>query len=222
MSTSLFVQVVEFFRLAISVHEPPFPEALIDLAPEYIRQREDFPFSQAFVVHPYSPDFASELKRFKYRAERSVIRRLEHGLRRLAKAARSNAPPDSVVTYPPSPFFRTFFRGYDHTALLAKAFAQYSGFPCIPLLKTTAFRNRQAGLSRNARLSNVSKSYSLSSCAGRFSGRPVLFFDDVLSSGSTASACAVVLASNGNADLRGFFLASPACPLSDNPEPTFR
>lgn len=217
-----FVQVVEFFRKAISTYERPFPEAFADLASEYSRQRGDFPFSQAFVAHPYSPDFASELKRFKYRADRSAIRRFEHGLRRLAEAALANAPRDAVVTFPPSPFFRTLLRGYDHTALLAKAFAKYSGLPCVPLLKTTAFRNRQAGLSRNARLSNVSKSYSLSSCAGRFSGRPVLFFDDVLSSGSTASACSAVLVSNGNVDLRGFFLASPSCPFSDRPEPSFR
>lgn len=118
--------VSRFLAEALSVPEPPFPGAFRDIVSEYLRERPDFPLRSVVVAHPYCPRFASHLKRFKYRSDRSASRRFESAIGKLADHARAHLPRNAIVTYPPSPFFRTLSRGYDHTAVLAAEFAKRS------------------------------------------------------------------------------------------------
>ncbi len=199
---------MEWTKAVFSIWKPPYSKAFSDVSDAYRRELPDFPFRTAFVAHPYSEDFAKDLKRFKYRAERSALQGFDGSIRTLAEICRARVPKNAFVAYPPSPFSRTLLRGYDHTALLAERFSRYSGLPLVPILKTPWVRSRQAGGNSNERMSNASNKFFLPSWASRYSGLPTVFFDDVLSSGATALSCAKALSQNENLELYGFFLSS--------------
>lgn len=200
-----------WFRKVFSLWKEPYPSSFSDVCSTYRKEFPDFPFQTAFVAHPYSESFAQDLKRFKYRAERSALEEFDQSLRTLARICRSVVPKKALVAYPPSPFSRTLFRGYDHTALLAERFARYSDLPAVRILKTPWIRSRQAWMDVSERVSNVSNKFFLPSWSEKYQGLPVVFFDDVLSSGATAFECAKVLHQNGNREIYGFFLSSPSC-----------
>ncbi|MDQ1343820.1 MAG: competence protein ComFC [Patescibacteria group bacterium] len=200
-----------------SLPENPYPRAFDEVSGYYRKEIPDFPLVSAWVAYAYSAHFATDIKRFKYRAERSVLERFDEGLRRLAEICREEVGDDAFVTYPPSPLSRTLFRGYDHTALLAERFAKHAGLPAIRLIKTPFSRPKQAGANRLNRMSNVSNKFFLPAWAPSYSGRPVIFFDDVISSGSTVLECAKILHENGNFEIRGCFLSSSTVHSQEKP-----
>lgn len=117
---------------------------MADAENEYRKEIPGFPFICAYVAHPYSSNFAADLKRFKYRGDRAVAYGFDSSLKKLALICRDVVPSNAFVAYPPSPASRTLLRGYDHTALLAESFARYAGLPVVRLVKTPFFRPRQA------------------------------------------------------------------------------
>lgn len=209
-------EAFHFFRDALSLPEPPYPEAFRDLANEYREEISRFPLLSVWVAYEYSREFSSDLKRFKYRAERVALEKFDDGLRRLARICRDEIPKNAFVVYPPSPLSRTLLRGYDHTALLAERFAEYAGIPVVRIVKTPFSRQRQAGNDRASRTSNVAGKFFLPAWASEYSGRPAVFFDDVVSSASTALECAKVLVENGNLEIYGCFLSSPTAVPREN------
>lgn len=100
-------------------------------------------------------------------------------------------PDDGVVTYVPAGRSAKG-RGFDHAALIARATATALGLRVERLLVRAREGPRQADVPMSERRSNV---------AGRFTAepvrRPVLLVDDVFTTGATAEACAVALASAG-------------------------
>src|SRR5919106_1450494 len=95
---------------------------------------------------------------------------------------------------------RLLKRGYNQSAILARALARETGLRLIPdLLQRQRATPSQQGLSGQARLENVT--------AGAFrvhpwhrqcvAGRRVVLIDDVLTTGATAGACARVLGRAG-------------------------
>lgn len=215
--------IFEWIRDVFSLPEDPYPSAFADYASAYRTEIPDFPLLSVWVGYAYTEAFAADLRRFKYRAERAALERFDEGLIRLAAICRSEVGEGAFVAYPPSPLSRTLLRGYDHTALLAERFAKHSGLPVVRLLKTPFVRSRQAGGDRSERMSNVSNKFFLPSWAGAYSGRPVVFFDDVVSSASTALECAKVFRENGNYEIHGFFLASSTAMAQEgNVDKTFR
>lgn len=139
-----FEEIFEWIRDVFSLPEDPYHCAFSDVAHAYRKEIPDFPLLSVWVGYAYTEDFANDLRKFKYRAERAALERFDEGLRRLAKICRSEVGGDAFVAYPPSPLSRTLLRGYDHTALLAERFAKHSGLPVVRLVKTPFLRPRQA------------------------------------------------------------------------------
>lgn len=136
----IFRTLIDIFSLP----DPEYPKAFFDLADEYRREIPDFPLRGAYVAYAYSQSFAQDLKRFKYRSDRVLLSRFSPGLRALGEHCRRSVPRNAFVAYPPSPFSRTLIRGYDHTELFARIFAQSAGLPLVRLIRTPVFRPRQA------------------------------------------------------------------------------
>lgn len=119
-----FRGIFEYLRNALSKEEVSrYGRFMADASREYRKEIPDFPFVFAFVAHPYSLEFAADLKRFKYRGDRTAAYGFDSSLKGLADACRNVVPKNAFVAYPPSPASRTLLRGYDHTALLAETFA---------------------------------------------------------------------------------------------------
>lgn len=106
-----------------------------------------------------------------------------------------------VITWAPLSRKRLKVRGFDQAEELARAVGREVGLPVEPLLAKTRDTKRQSDITQTAqRRANVLGVYDLR--PGAFvQGRRILLVDDVVTSGSTLSACAKVLAGAGAAEV---------------------
>ena len=90
---------------------------------------------------------------------------------------------------------RTNERGYNQAELIAKPLAKFLGIEyCGDVLKRDKNTRHQAGLRNYERMTNVKGAFSASDYA---SGKSVIIFDDIYTTGSTIEECAKTLKSAG-------------------------
>lgn len=164
---------------------------------------------------------------------RELIHLLKYGRVRtlaapLGEKLASALPVDQrfdVVSPVPLHWRRRLRRGFNQSALLARAVARRYGVRVTNVLKRRRGTASQAGLSHARRRENVSGAF-LVRRPERVRGRRVLLIDDVMTTGATASACATALKRAGagyvavltlaRTDRRMFLSALPARPLEDS------
>jgi ComF family protein len=84
---------------------------------------------------------------------------------------------------------RQWHRGFNQADLLARALSRSTGIPVSRALRRVKAGAAQAGLSNTARRRNVSQAFRCR--AGEaLRGKRILLLDDVMTTGSTAAACA--------------------------------
>lgn len=148
------------------------------------------------------------------------VRVLVHGLKygslryaadELVSLAASAVPdgfchPGSVLVPVPLHPARLRERGYNQSALSAKAWARRLG---VPVAERWLERRRSTGtqtrLGSADRRRNLSQAFSVGTDFK--AGVPVVLVDDVLTTGATLSACAAVLLASGVPSVRGLCLA---------------
>lgn len=136
---------------------------------------------------------------------RSLAIRLKYG-RKVALArtmARYMTPlvtRDGAVLVPvPLHRRRLWQRGFNQAVLIAREIARNSGLPLLPLaLARTRSTPPLKGMSGDQRRRAVTGAFRVRD-PGRIAGKTVILVDDVLTSGSTADACARVLQRSGAA-----------------------
>ena len=111
-----------------------------------------------------------------------------------------------MVSYVPVSRRRLKKRGYDQSRLLAEAMARRWNTEAETLLRKTRHTPAQSGLSGQRRRTNVRDAYVALPAAA---GRRVLLVDDVVTTGSTLSACAAALRWAGAAGVVSLAMASP-------------
>ncbi len=116
----------------------------------------------------------------------------------IARAAESLREQVDCVTYVPVSAWRRFTRGYDQARLLAGAVAAYWDLPVERTLKKTRNNRPQSSLNARERARNVKGVYRAVR-PNRIGARRFLLVDDVLTTGSTLSACAGTLTEAGAA-----------------------
>ena len=110
---------------------------------------------------------------------------------RLVSACPLDQRFDALVPMPLH-WFRHWRRGYNQATLLAKELARRGGLPLVRGVRRTRATPPQAGLTGARRRANVSGAFQ--PLRGRpLQGMRVLLVDDVFTTGSTASACALAL-----------------------------
>ncbi len=98
---------------------------------------------------------------------------------------------DAVVPVPLH-WRRRWQRGFNQSALLARAIAKRYGIPLRAALGRTRATPTQAGLTNARRRSNVSGAFRVVGKA-QVANRRILLVDDVMTTGATANACAAAL-----------------------------
>ena len=89
-------------------------------------------------------------------------------------------------------------RGFNQAELLAAALEAETGIPMRKLLIKHKKTKDQKSLSKNQRISNVKAAYAVDEeVMGKRIPRSVLLLDDVITTGSTLSACAETLKAKG-------------------------
>ncbi len=106
-----------------------------------------------------------------------------------------NATFDIVVPVPLHPA-RERERGFNQSALIAELLSAHAALPVRPVLERTRYTMTQTAFDRAERMQNLRGAFRLRK-TGDVRGLRVLLVDDVLTTGSTLSACARVLKTAG-------------------------
>ncbi len=153
-----------------------------------------FPLVKATALMHYQrgSSYAQLIWMLKYKGRRDLGPELG---KLMARELRSSTFFDDIDLLLPVPLHwrRHFQRGYNQSYLLAKGVAQITGLPIdtqsLRRVHYTAAQVHHAGVSR---WDNVSNIFQLRH-PGSLAGRHVLLIDDVLTTGSTLTACADAL-----------------------------
>jgi len=155
-------------------------------------------------------------------AAQRILRRLKYGGgRRLAGPLAELALPalnrllaiSGPAALVPVPLHRSRQRdrGYNQAELLARELARRTGLIVWPALVRRRATQRQHGLDRATRLRNLSQAMELSVVPlppGAHGGMPTaVLVDDILTTGATQEACAVILRTAGVTAVYGFAVA---------------
>ncbi|MBK9264739.1 MAG: ComF family protein [Polyangiaceae bacterium] len=147
---------------------------------------------------------AKALTRFKYEGRADLARPLGQLLRRAVMDADIRA--DVVVPVPLHPR-RLAERGYNQSALLARAVAEQLEVPFAPrALERRRETAQQARLGRAQRLANMAEAFDVRDVSA-VQSRHVLLVDDVLTTGATLLACRQALIAAGAVNVTSVCLA---------------
>jgi ComF family protein len=154
-------------------------------------------FDAAYCFGAYEGVLREIIHIYKYGKVRTLARPLGHLLGR----ALARDEGYDVVTPVPLHWRRRWERGFNQAELLAREIARTSGIPFASTLRRTRSTTAQAGLSNTARRRNVSAAFRCRDTvrSGALRGKRVLLIDDVMTTGSTAAACARALKDAGAA-----------------------
>lgn len=153
-------------------------------------------FDAAYCFGSYEGVLREWIHLYKYGRVKTMVRPLGE---LLAAALPREEQWDAVVPVPLH-WRRRWRRGFNQSELLAHAVARRWGIPVIKALKRARYTPTQTGLSNTGRRKNVAAAFA----AVRrhpVSGCRILLVDDVMTTGSTAAACARVLRQAGAAGI---------------------
>jgi len=128
----------------------------------------------------------------------------------LGEQIRGSVPPDSIIIPVPMPPLRRFFRGIDHTAVIAKHAARVARLP----MRKALWRwdsAPQASKTASARV-KMKRNTMLLRPLARIRGKNVVLIDDVLTTGRTMEVATNKLKSKGVSSVRIAVLAVTKMP----------
>ena len=151
-------------------------------------------FDAAFAFGSYEGELRKLIQLFKYGGTPTLARPL--GML-LASALPREKAFDLVVPMPMH-WRRRWSRGFNQAELLADVLAARLGFAKLNAVRRRKATPPQAGLTGAQRRKNMSGAFKVRN-ADRIRGKRILLVDDVLTTGSTAAACARALKRAGAA-----------------------
>ncbi len=188
------------------------PACLADISPLPLRLEAPEPLAGLWVVGLYDHPLDLAIHALKYRGKYRGKRRLAEPLGRLlAETYRREMgaawPPDAVLPVPLHAR-RLAERGYNQSALLARALSREVGLPVVEdALRRARNTPQQVRLNAAQRRKNVSGAFACAPGHPLVVGRRLLLLDDVCTTGATISACAEALLAAGARQVWGLVLA---------------
>lgn len=149
-------------------------------------------FDAAYCFGAYEGVLRELIHLYKYARIKTLARPLGD---LLAAALPRDQEFDAVVPVPLH-WRRQWKRGFNQSELLARTIARRTGIPVVNALRRSQATMTQAGLSNTNRRRNVASAFRCKQ-AGAVAGKRILLIDDVMTTGSTAAACARVLKGAG-------------------------
>jgi ComF family protein len=149
-------------------------------------------FDAAYCFGAYEGVLRELIHLYKY----GRVKTLARPLGALLAAALPREERFDAVTPVPLHWRRQWQRGFNQSDLLARTIARRCGIPVIHALKRVRPTVAQAGLSNTGRRQNVTAAFRPRRTV---EGKRILLIDDVMTTGSTAAACALALKRAGAA-----------------------
>ena len=148
-------------------------------------------FDAAYCYGSYEGALRELIHVYKY----GRVQTLAKPLGDLLAAALPREERFDAVTAVPLHWRRQWQRGFNQSELLAPRY----GIPVVRALRRVRSTETQAGLSNTRRRENVATAFECRRGARALAGKRILLIDDVMTTGSTAAACARVLKRAGAA-----------------------
>jgi ComF family protein len=104
--------------------------------------------------------------------------------------------PGTVIVPVPLHRRRMMERGFNQSAIIARALNEFTGLPIQHLIVRHRYTTPQAKLKEHQRLSNMTDAFSAAPNVAKWP-KSVIIVDDVMTTGSTLRECAVVLRHHG-------------------------
>ena len=145
-------------------------------------------FDAAYSFGAYDGALREMVHLLKYRKMRALAQPLGAFLLQ----ALAHEESCDVIVPVPLHWRRHWDRGFNQSELLAKAMAREAGLRVTNALRRVQPTATQAGLSNSARRRNVTQAFRCHR-PGAVRGKRILLVDDVMTTGSTATACAQAL-----------------------------
>jgi ComF family protein len=145
-------------------------------------------FDTVYTFGSYEDTLRTLIHLFKY----NQVRPLARPLGALVARAIPREHRFDLIIPMPLHWKKRWSRGYNQSELLAKEVSRRWGVPVKKMVRRVKATAAQAGLSNSKRRLNVRGAFQIRKGAN-LKGLRVLLIDDVLTTGSTASACASVL-----------------------------
>jgi ComF family protein len=155
-------------------------------------------FDAAYCFGAYEGPLRELVHLFKYGKVRSLARPLGT---LLAAALPLDESFDAIAPVPLH-WRRQWQRGFNQSELLARNIAGRTGIPVVLALRRLRSTSAQAGLNNAGRRQNVAGAFACrrgARWARRIQAKRILLVDDVMTTGSTAAACALALKRAGAA-----------------------
>jgi ComF family protein len=146
-------------------------------------------FDRAYSYGSYEGTFRKLIQLFKYSGMKPLGKRLA-GL--LCRALPDGAERFDAVVPMPLHWRRRFKRGFNQSEILARSVAKERRVPMLDVVKRVRATATQAGLTNSNRRKNVAGAFRVSKKTS-IAGKRILLIDDVMTTGSTAAACASAL-----------------------------
>jgi ComF family protein len=145
-------------------------------------------FDAAYCFGAYEGVLRELIHLYKY----GGIKTLARPLGDLLAAALPRDLEWNAVVPVPLHWRRQWKRGFNQSELLAQTIARRTGLPVVNALRRVHATQTQAGLSKTNRRRNVAAAFRCKQ-PGAVAGKRILLIDDVMTTGSTAAACAFAL-----------------------------
>lgn len=142
----------------------------------------------------YADGLGQAIRQLKFHSQRAYIQPLADLM--MTAWEIQQLPKPMLVTCVPISAARSHMRGFNQSAALAQAIASAWHIPFTETLRRHLLSRRQSELNAAARWKNAEKSYYARSHVD-LTGQTVVLIDDIVTTGATASACAVLLRDMG-------------------------
>lgn len=157
-------------------------------------------------VGEYTGSLRVAIHRFKYEGMRCLAHPLSQLLVNWLEAGSHVWRKSDLVVSVPGRWNRAWPLGYYHSHELARRVADHLNLPLVrPVVRLPG--SSQMRLTREERLLNAPRLYSLSGHSNLVAGKQVLIIDDVVTTGATAHAIAGLLKRSGAVKVRMLALA---------------
>ena len=151
--------------------------------------------------------FEEPLKEVIHQYKYEFVKALKDDLAEIAWPHLAEFGENVVLTCVPSNPKRLAWRGYNQAEEIAQLLAKTNGTVFYPnLLKRTKYETPQTQLNRKERFKNVQNSFKADKRVD-LTGKKVVIFDDLVTSGATLDACAKEIRKMGATRVWGFVLA---------------
>lgn len=176
-----------------------------DLTDHYKNEIQDMSLDGIYVATHYN-DVRYTIESYKYRSDRQHVWKYVDLLSKTVDLywLFSNTSDNCMVGVPMH-WSRYFIRGFNHIDLLVSHLSKKIWIPYMKPLQAF-FTRRQSKLSKSKRIKN--REYAFWITQDAVLPRTIILIDDIISTGSTADACAKILKSRGVEKVYGIFIAS--------------